>query len=182
MGKLTIIYGPMFAGKTLETIRRIKQCRNMNITYMVVKPSIDNRNSELKIVSHNLQEEKCIPLNKLNDIFDTPEFINSNTIFIDEGQFFDDLYDIVIKMVEQCDKNVIVSGLLVDYNRQIFGSILKLIPFSDESIQLHSLCSKCVSDEPGIFSHRDTNVSNQILVGGSDMYTTLCRKHFIKLN
>jgi thymidine kinase len=179
MPTLELIYGPMFAGKSCELIRRIRLLKVLNKQYLVIKPLIDTRYDSESIVSHNMDQEKCIKLESMKTI-DSIKLDLIDTVFIDEGQFFDDLKEYVIKLVEVYNKNVIVAGLITDFNRNKFGQILDLIPFSDKITQLNALCLYCMDGTPGIFSHRKQNINtDQIQIGENDLYVSVCRKHFL---
>jgi thymidine kinase len=182
---LELIIGPMFSGKSCEILRHIRMLKVLKKKYIVVKPSIDTRYDENMIVSHNMDKEPCTRLKHLNNIYDINKdiFDGVDTILIDEGQFFDDLHVVVKKLIENNNKNVIVAGLIGDYNRQKFGQILDLMPFCDlDKIKLlTALCVNCMDGTSASFSHR-TNISNeQILIGESDMYSSICRKHYSEL-
>jgi len=135
MGSLELIIGPMFAGKSCELFRKIRILKVLNKKYIVIKPTIDTRNNSNIIVSHNFDKENCIALKNLDDILyimsDT-DFSAIDTIFIDEGQFFTDLKDTVLNLVEKYNKNVIISGLDGDSKRNHFGQIIDLIPLADK--------------------------------------------------
>jgi thymidine kinase len=92
---------------------------------------------------------------------------------INEGQFFDDLYDCVIDMLKE-NKQVYIAGLDGDFERKKFGQILDLIPHCDEVTKLTSLCSICKNGKPGIFSLRLSRETKQTVVG-SDNYIPVCR-------
>ena len=106
--------------------------------------------------------------------------ININTIFIDEGQFFDDLVNIVRILVENYKINVVVSGLDGDSNRNKFGHILDLIPLSNTCTKINASCIMCLDGTPAPFSFRKTNENEQILIGAGDSYMSLCRKHYLE--
>lgn len=185
---LDIIIGPMFAGKSCELIRRIRILKVLQKNYMVVKPSIDNRYEDEidrshMIISHNYDKEHCIILQNMNDIFDKLNN-NINTIFIDEGQFFDDLKEVVIRLVEEYNINVVITGLDGDSNRNKFGQILDLIPYCTSCIKINACCVKCMDGTPAPFSYRKKNnqPNEQILIGANDMYMSLCRKHYLECN
>ena len=180
MPTLELIIGPMFAGKSGELIRRIRILKVLNRKYIVISPLIDNRHDNNMIVSHNLEKESCIKLNNLNDIY-LHDLNNVDTIFIDEGQFFTDLL-IVKKLVEINNINVIICGLVGDYNRNKFGQIAELIPLCDNIITLKAICSLCMNGTPGIFSHRKLFSDEQVLIGETDKYMSLCRKHYLESN
>jgi len=183
---LELIVGPMFSGKSCEILRRIRMLKVLKKKYLVVKPSIDTRYDENMIVSHNMEKEPCTRLKKLVDIYDINKdiFDKVDTILIDEGQFFDDLLVIVKKLVEKDNINVIVAGLIGDYNRQKFGQILDLMPFCDlDKIKfLTALCVDCMDGTSASFSHRNNISDEQILIGCGDIYSSICRKHYIEHN
>jgi thymidine kinase len=126
----------------------------------------------------------CIQANKLSEIWlndnqvvdnDSYNLLkNSDVILINEGQFFSDLYEVVVDMLNK-NKRVYICGLDGDFERKKFGSVLDLIPLCDKVTKLTSLCSSCKDGTPGIFSMRLTNETEQTIVG-SDNYIPVCRK------
>ena len=86
---------------------------------------------------------------------------------INEGQFFDDLYDIVNIMVNLHKKKVYVAGLDGDFKRRKFGQMLDIISMADDVIKLKSICINCKKNE-GIFTHRLSNEQQQVLVGNNN--------------
>lgn len=183
MANLDIIIGPMFAGKSCELIRRIRLLKVLKKEYIVVKPKIDNRYDNLHdssmIISHNFDKEHCIVLEKLEDIFQN-DLVNIDTIFIDEGQFFNDLVDNVKHLVEIYKINIVVTGLDGDSNRNKFGHILDLIPLANTCTKINAACIMCLDGTPAPFSFRKTNNNEQILIGAGDSYMSLCRKHYLE--
>jgi thymidine kinase len=103
---------------------------------------------------------------------------NADVILINEGQFFDDLYDCVIDMLKE-NKKIYVSGLDGDFERKKFGQILDLFPLCDKVTKLTSLCSLCKNGEAGIFSMRLNKDKTQMLIG-SDNYIPVCRSCYEK--
>ena len=127
-GTLDIILGPMFSGKSFELIRRIRLLKILEKKFMVVKPLIDNRYSKENVIcTHNYDKEDCVCIQKLEECF-SYDLSEIDSIFIDEGQFFPDLKNCVIKFVEEFNINVIITGLDGDFQRKPFGQILDLIP------------------------------------------------------
>ena len=104
-----------------------------------------------------------------------------DNIYIDEGQFFQGLKDFVIKAAELDDKNITICGLDGDFNRETFGEIIDLIPYSDSICKLTAICSICRNGTPAIFSKKIVNDDSQIInVGALDKYIAVCRKHYLK--
>ena len=169
---LELIVGCMFAGKTTEIIRIVKNLKHIGITPIIIKPKIDNRYSSDKISSHDNQEYSCITLNDLSE-FKNPS--NKKYIIIEEAQFFNNLYDFVIKQVDEYDKNIIVVGLDGDSNRQNFGEIHKLLPICDNIRKLKAYCSVCKDGTKALFSKRIVDNDKQVLVGSKE-FIPVCRK------
>ena len=180
-GKLELIIGPMFSGKSTELIKRIRLLQKIDKKILVIKPIIDSRYNQNKITSHNYESVDCIVLEKLEDIKDN-DVIKYNTIVIDEGQFFSDLVHVVTKWVDNFNVDIIVGGLDGDFQRQPIGTILNLIPYADQCYKLTSLCSICKDGTNAPFSFRLTNSIDKVLVGGSETYIPVCRKHFNESN
>jgi thymidine kinase len=184
---LELIIGPMFSGKTSRLIDIYKQCKFCNIPVVVINHSIDNRYDDELLSTHDHVKIPCIKTDSLgyiwkeepetNGVFkilrDREETYFADVILINEGQFFDDLYEVVNSMLKH-GKKVYVAGLDGDFQRQKFGQILDLIPLCDNVTKLKSLCGKCKNGTLGIFSKRLSNESEQTVIG-FDNYIPVCR-------
>ena len=188
---LELFIGPMYAGKTSKLLDIYKQCNFCNISVTVINHSTDTRYHNTMMSTHDKIMIPCIQTINLNDVWNytkvdeiyTDEsenhikLRNSDVILINEGQFFEDLYDIVVDMLNN-NKKIYICGLDGDFQRNKFGQILDLIPLCDKVTKLTSLCSICKNGVPGIFSMRLTTEKQQTLVG-SDNYVPVCRKCFV---
>ncbi len=180
-GKLELFIGPMFSGKSTELIRQIRLLQKIDKKVLVLKPIIDLRYAQDKITSHNYESVECKVMNKLDEIND--EEINKyDTVIIDEGQFFPDLVSVISRWVNNYSVNIIVGGLDGDFQRRPIGQILELIPMADKCIKLNSLCNICKDGTEAPFSFRLVKSNDKVLVGGSESYIPVCRKHFIELS
>lgn len=187
-GYLEIILGNMYAGKTSKLLEIYKQCVFCNIPVSIINHSSDTRYHESMISTHDKIMAPCIQIMKLNDIWNYSDLESnydkqaenhmklrsSKVILINEGQFFEDLYDVVIDMLDN-NKKVYICGLDGDFKKGKFGQILDLIPHCDSVTKLTSLCSICKNGTRGIFSLRLTSEKQQMLIG-SDNYIPVCRK------
>lgn len=183
-GYLELIIGPMYAAKTTRLVEIYKQCQFCDIPVAAINHDIDNRYDEELMSTHDQIKIPCIKTNQLKNIWKPDIKSNENNIItkyskvilINEGQFFDDLYEVVNDMINH-GKQVYVCGLDGDFERKKFGQILDLIPLCDKVTKLTSLCSKCKNGTPGIFSMRLTNEKEQTIVG-SQNYIPVCRNCF----
>jgi len=177
-GYLELILGSMFSGKTSYLLEVYKKCMFCNIPVVVVNYAADNRyTSDAMLSTHDKQMIPCILASTIREaITNHLETIEkADTILINEGQFFPDIEEEVKQLVENSNKRVYICGLDGDFERKPLGSLLQLIPFSDNIIKLKSLCSLCRDGTPGVFSFRTTNEKNQVVIGSSN-YIPLCRK------
>ena len=173
VGYLEIIIGPMFSGKTSKLLSLYKQYKFCNIPIAVINHSADTRYHDSMLSSHDKEMIPCIQTDKLENITTNESVDNSEVILINEAQFFPDLYNFVVNMLN-FNKKIYISGLDGDFERNKFGEILDLIPLCDKVTKLTSLCGLCKNGTPGIFSLRLTNEKEQTLIG-SDNYIPVCR-------
>tara|TARA_E500000331_G_scaffold344483_1_gene380808 strand:+ start:15030 stop:15722 length:693 start_codon:yes stop_codon:yes gene_type:complete len=192
-GYLELIIGPMFSGKTSRLLEIHKKCKISNIECVIINHSSDNRYSNnATVLSHSKEKAPCILLDNLYSIVNnmacedkhdiTKQLCKSKVILINEGQFFDDIKESVMLLVEQYNKIVYVCGLDGDFKRSTFGNLLTLIPLCDKIEKLPSLCKKCCNGNKAIFSHRTSKNLCQKLIGGQDEYLPLCRKCYLENN
>tara|TARA_B110000037_G_C17100444_1_gene497751 strand:+ start:1161 stop:1709 length:549 start_codon:yes stop_codon:yes gene_type:complete len=180
-GYLKLITGPMYAGKSTELINNIRQYKFIGKEIMAINHIINKRYGSECIITHNGEKViSSINLSKLEEIIIKYNDIleKSDVIIIDEIQFFQDAFDIVISLVEKYNKIVICAGLMSDYKKQPFGDILKLIPHADDIVILSSICSICKDGTTGHFSKKISGCDKQTDVGSGDKYISVCRKHF----
>jgi thymidine kinase len=106
---------------------------------------------------------------------------SSDVIIVDEVQFFTYVVPFCEYVVDTLEKKLYLVGLDGDSNRRPFGEILQCIPLADRVEKLHAFCKKCANGTPGLFSHRKTGGSNElVMVGGNDLYETLCRECYLR--
>lgn len=170
---LHLILGPMFSGKTTRLIQEYRRRTYIKESVAVVNYANDTRYDATHLATHDKVMIPCIQTWTLRAIMDSLE--NSQSIFINEGQFFPDLYETVVDLVENMGKNVFIFGLDGDFTRSLFGDIYRLIPLCDTVEKLAALCSQCRDGTQAIFSHRVTEEREQISIG-SDNYVPLCRE------
>lgn len=180
-GYLELCLGPMFSGKTTQLIQTHKKYVYIGKKVSVINYFDDVRYHDSLLSTHDKLMIPCIFAKTLSEIWINPENENytslheADVVLINEGQFFSDLFDMVLHLVEVENKKVYIFGLDGDFKRCKFGQILDLIPFCDKLTKLNSLCAVCKDGTKGIFSHRVSQETSQVVIG-SDNYKPLCRK------
>ena len=179
-GKIDIIVGCMFSGKTTELIRRIRRINHINKNVMVINYHQDTRYGENKIFTHDREGIDSIQVMKLNEITENhyDKYKDVDVIGINEWQYFPDLFEFCKNACEKDHKTIIVSGLDGDYLRKPFGQILDLIPISNSVQRLNAFCQLCKDGTPAYFTRRIVNSNEKILIGGIDSYIPVCRYHY----
>lgn len=175
-GYLELIIGPMFSGKTSKLLEIYKQCIFCHIPVVAINHSLDKRYDETMLSTHDKIMIPCLQVDKLRDIYNQLEKVD--VVLINEGQFFQDLKEVVLDLLKR-NKKIYIAGLDGDFERKKFGEILDLIPLCDKVTKLTSLCSQCKNGTSAIFSMRLSTEKQQTLVGSSN-YIPVCRKCFIE--
>ena len=196
-GKLEVYYGPMCSGKTLKLRSRLSEFLDIGVKTCYINSSKDTRSSSDSAYStnsslHSNTTLDSFKLKSLSEHTSIKDFHTYNVIGVDESQFFDDLLDAVNLWISQ-GKIVLVAGLNGNYKMEKFGQILDLIPISDHSEHLKSHCKACLRDSLKIypnntfvndapFTLRTVSSTDETLIGGSLLYSPVCRYHYHLLN
>lgn len=175
-GRIEVICGSMFSGKTEELIRRLKRAKFARQQVEIFKPAIDTRYSEEEVVSHDHNSISSTPVTSSRDIL---RFTNEIDVAgIDEAQFFDG--DLVSVCNELANKGirVIIAGLDMDFKGHPFGPMPALCAIADEVTKVHAICVKC--GDLAYISHRTVPDEEQVLLGEKQEYEPLCRRCYQK--
>jgi len=176
LGRIEVICGSMFSGKTDELIKRIEKASLNNLSYKVFKPLKDSRNLKNKITSHSKNEIPAQSIESSEDILLMSS--DFDVIGIDEGQFFDSHLVNVCNSLANQGKRVIVSGLDMDYSGIPFGPIPNLMACAEKVTKLHAICNE--TGDMANFSFRKSKENQQVLIGEKNEYEALSREAFVK--
>ncbi|MFL2997758.1 MAG: thymidine kinase [Candidatus Neomarinimicrobiota bacterium] len=174
-GKIEVICGCMFSGKTEELIRRIRRAQIAKLSVIVFKPFIDSRYSRNEIVSHNNIKIESHSLKSSMEI--KSYSLNFDVIGIDEAQFFDKNILKVCQHLAFNGKRVLIAGLDKDYRGLPFGSMPQLMCEADYLDKLRAICVKC--SRSASYTKRISTEVGQVVIGELDKYEARCRKCFV---
>jgi thymidine kinase len=177
-GRIEVITGPMFSGKSEELIRRLKRARIARQRVVCYKPDIDLRYHRTAIASHSSQtHEACTVTNVEHlkaELF--PQLQQIDVIGIDEAQFFDtSIIPLTVELVH-LGKRILIAGLDTTFNAEPFGPIPALMAISDEVTKLSAVCMVCGA--PAIHTQRLGQSQELVVVGAAGLYEARCRTHF----
>ncbi len=175
-GRIEVVCGSMFSGKTEELIRRLKRAKFAKQKVEIFKPSIDTRYSEVNVVSHDQTAIPSTPVDTSSTILLLSSDIE--VVGIDEAQFLDN------GLVEVCNElanrgvRVIVAGLDMDFKGIPFGPMPALCAIADEVTKVHAICVRCGA--LAYVSHRLIQNDKRVLLGEKTEYEPLCRDCYQK--
>ena len=171
-GRIEVICGSMFSGKTEELIRRMKRAKFAKQNVEIFKPAIDVRYSEEDVVSHEGNAISSTPIDSSASILLMSAGVD--VVGIDEAQFFDEHIVEVCNQLANQGTRVIIAGLDLDFKGQPFGPMPALLAIADEVTKVHAICVRCGS--LAYVSHRLVSNDKQVLLGETQEYEPLCRE------
>ncbi len=179
VGRMELICGSMFSGKTEELIRRLRRAEIAKQKVQVFKPAIDYRYHAERVTSHNGVGFEARPVPSANDIILALD-PDTTVVAIDEVQFFDEAVIEVCDALAEDGKRVICAGLDMDFRGVPFGPMPQLMARAEQVSKLHAICVVCgdeasrtqrlIDGEPAAFN------DPVVLVGASEVYEARCRK------
>jgi thymidine kinase len=193
---LKLIIGPMFSSKSSTLLSEIHRLLNITDRILVINNILDKqRYSDMNIDGQGIglmktHDNKSFPalmlaeLNELNTNYNyNMQYQLADIIIIDEGQFYKDLFIFIQEQLfnQYNNKYFIIAGLSSDFNMQPIGDIIKLIPMTNEIIQLSALCAYCKDGTIANFTKliKPENEDNNIIIGNKNLYSPCCRKHYL---
>jgi thymidine kinase len=179
-GRIEIICGSMFCGKTEELIRRVRRAMIAKQKVQVYKPEIDDRYSVQHVSSHSGQNIDALPISNVREILNLTNGATT-VVAIDEVQFFDDAILNVVKTLADRGIRVICAGLDLDFRGEPFGQMPQLLCLAEEVTKLHAICVICGEEASrtqrlvnGMPARYDDPI---IMVGADEAYEARCRVH-----
>lgn len=177
-GRLTVICGPMFAGKTTELLKRILWARNgERKDVLVVKTAFDVRYSRTEVITHDGLAAEAVVLHAFADI--DARFQEADLVCFDEVQFFQNMdRDVVevIKRLLESGTDVAVAGLDTNWKGEAFAVTGLLLAMADEVVKLRAHCAVC--GQPAHKSFKKVEDEAEIQLGHGDIYEPRCNRHW----
>ena len=178
-GRIDVIAGCMYSGKTTELLRRLRVLSIGGARTLLLKSAMDQRYGGVdEAVSHDGVRHAAIALPKLTAVWDDETLrkavLGASVVGVDEGQFFPDLVEFAETAANEHGQHVIVAGLDGDFRREPFDQVMQLIPRAESVTRLTASCSACGKSEAA-FSRRLVDSRETLLVGGEQTYAAVCR-------
>ena len=189
MAKLHFFYSTMNAGKSTALLQSNHNYLESNLKTILFIPREIADKTEGKIISRIGLEADAIITDKNYKFFDEVEkkdYKNISCIFVDEVQFLtkNQIRDLS-KIADELNIPVMCYGIRTDFQGKLFDGSMELLAIADNLKELKTICSECDKKATMVVRlNEDGEVlleGEKIVIGGNEIYKTLCRKHFRKL-
>lgn len=189
MAKIYFYYSAMNSGKSTHLIQTAFNYNERGLSSLVVKPDIDTRDGDPCVVtsriglSHPARPIVCDSAESGEHLYSHVAQTRPGVVLVDECQFLGRTIDPLFKIADELDIPVLFYGLRNGFDNESFYSSLKLLTHADKIVEVKTMCwcgSKATHNllvvDGNVIRHADSN----ILVGDTNVYHSLCRKHFLK--
>ena len=190
MAKLYFYYSAMNAGKTTTLLQSSHNYAERGMTTLLLKPLIDDREGMNVIRSRVGLEAEAKNFEKEDNLLQTIEAQqltkSLNCVLVDEAQFLTKKQVHGLgKIADELNIPVMTYGIRTDFRGELFEGSQELLALADNLKELKTICSEC-DKKATMVVRLDSNgkillEGEKILIGGNEIYKTLCRKHFREL-
>ena len=171
-GRIELILGPMFSGKSTRLIEIIRKFAYKEKKTIMIKFFGGQRYSDKsEVVTHDLIKYDSIDCKKLRDSFEILK--KYEVIGIDEGQFFPDLVE-VSEELALLKKTIIIAALNGDFRMEPFPVVSRIISKCNKIKLLKAYCFNCHKN--AYFSLRIIKSNETVLNGVGETYKPACRE------
>ncbi len=185
MAQLYYRYSTMNAGKSLELIKVAYNYEERGKHVLVLTSAVDDRYGEGKITSRaGVQRDAAVIRDDTNIL---QLFIEENKkqsvdcVLVDECQFLKKHHILeLVEIVDSLNVPVLAYGLKNDFRNELFEGSYYLLVYADkiEEIKTICWCGRKATMVARVSNGKFLRTGEQIVVGGNDMYVSLCRKHY----
>lgn len=185
MAQLYYRYSTMNAGKSIELIKVAYNYEERGKRVLTLVPSVDDRYGAGIVTSRiGIQREAIMVADDTNIL---ELFLAENAkgkvdcVLIDECQFLKKHHvQELVEVVDSCDVPVLAYGLKNDFRNELFEGSYYMLVYADkiEEIKTICWCGRKAIMVARVVDGKFVKQGEQVVVGGNDMYVSLCRKHY----
>ena len=185
MAQLYYRYSTMNAGKSIELIKVAYNYEERGKNVLTLTPAIDDRYGEGMITSRIGIQRPALRVGDDTDILEM--FMKENAmkkidcVLIDECQFLKKHHVLeLVEIVDSFDVPVLAYGLKNDFMNNLFEGSYYMLVYADkiEEIKTICWCGRKATMVGRIVDGKIVKHGEQVVIGGNDMYVSLCRKHY----
>jgi len=179
-GRIEVISGVMFSGKSEELMRRVRRALIARRRVQLFKSHLDDRYAGVsRISSHDGSALEAQPVRAAREVRQSVQ-PGTDVVAIDEVQFLDDEILGVVRWMADRDVRVIVAGTDMDFRGDPFGPMPNLMAVADMVDKLHAICVKCgapATRNQRLVGGRPAPAEGPVVqIGGGESYEARCRR------
>ncbi len=185
MASLYFKYAAMNSGKSTQLLQAHYNYIERGMHPVAMTAQLDNRYGEGKITARIGIDLPAYTFNKETNLYDFIRQQNDkapvDALLLDEAQFLtEEQVFQCAKVVDKLDIPVMAYGLKTDFLGKLFVGSEALLRLADniEEIKTICWCGSKATQTARVSDGEVVRAGAQIAIGGNDMYTSLCRKHF----
>mgnify|MGYP003304366794 CR=1 FL=1 len=179
MAKLYFRYGAMGSSKSANALMVRYNYLERGKSVLLMKPSTDTRDGVHRILSRCGLEAECTLVEDMD--LKAVEAGKYDCIIVDEAQFLTkEQVETFAYICDMYDVPVICYGLKTDFQGNFFEGSHWLLARADaiEEVKTICWCGRKAICNARVVDGKVVKEGDQILLGGSSQYVSLCRKHF----
>lgn len=177
----------MNAGKSTVLLQSAHNYKERGMDVLLFTPAIDNRFGKGKIHSRIGVHADAIPIHDQVDLYDYVKAAKAanpalQCVLVDEAQFLSksQVYALT-DIVDKLDLPVLAYGLRSDFQAEPFEGSKYLLILADNLVELKTIChcgKKAIMNARIDENGKILRDGEQVQIGGSERYSSMCRKHF----
>lgn len=184
-GRLEVITGCMFSGKTEELLRRVERVKIARKSVLLAKPALDTRYAAEEVVTHYGRSLPCLRLPEdisAGRFFELVTTLSTDVFAFDEANFFGEGFPSLCEALVAQGKRVIVAGLDLNFRGEPFGPMPRLLALADEVLKLQAVCVVCgapATRTQRLCDGKPVTAGPEVLIGEKESYEARCRACFV---
>ena len=185
MAQLYYRYSTMNAGKSIEVIKVAYNYEERGKNVLVLVPYVNDRQDGTIVSSRIGISRPATPVGEDESIIDI--FMRENDkehidcVLVDECQFLKKHHvEELTEIVDSFEVPVLAYGLKNDFRNELFEGSYYMLIFADkiEEIKTICWCGRKATMVARLADGKIVKQGDQIVIGGNEMYVSLCRKHY----
>ena len=185
MAQLYYRYSTMNAGKSIELIKVAYNYEERGKNVLTLIPAVDDRYGIGVITSRIGVQREAIVVNDDTNILELYMRENEkhkiDCVLIDECQFLKKHHvQELVEIVDSCEVPVLAYGLKNDFRNELLEGSYYMLIYADkiEEIKTICWCGRKATMVARVVDGQIVKQGEQVVIGGNDMYVSLCRKHY----
>lgn len=185
MAQLYYRYSTMNAGKSIELIKVAYNYEERGKNVWVLTSGMDDRYGVGKVTSRIGVSRDAVIVNEDTNILklfmEADSYKKIDCVLVDESQFLKKHHvQELVEIVDSFETPVMAYGLKNDFRNELFEGSYYMLIYADkiEEIKTICWCGRKAIMVARVVDGKFVKSGEQIVIGGNDMYVSLCRKHY----